>query len=111
MRVLAASVLAMESLVMGFAILLAMKDHSALALTLGGFLAILLILSAGLLKKKAGWVLGSTLQVALLAYGLVVTAMYLIGAIFAGLWIAAIIGGRKGEAARAAFLASPPPDA
>ena len=34
-------------------------------------------------------------------YGAVVTSMYVLGGIFALLWIAAIIVGRAGEAARA----------
>ena len=58
MRMLASSVLVMESFVMGFALLLAMKDHSSPALILGGVIAILCLLAPGLLKKKAGWILG-----------------------------------------------------
>lgn len=108
---LASSVLVMESFVMGFALLLAMKDHSSAALTLGVVIAILCLLAPGLLKKKSGWILGWVLQVALLAYGIVVTSMFLVGAIFLGLWIAAILVGKKGEAARAALLAAGPPNA
>jgi len=63
------------------------------------------------LKKKAGWILGWILQVGILAYGFVVTSMFLVGAIFLGLWIAAILVGKKGEAARAALLAAGPPNA
>jgi hypothetical protein len=37
--------------------------------------------------------------------------MFLVGAIFLGLWIAAIRVGKKGEAARAALLAAGPPNA
>jgi hypothetical protein len=35
------------------------------------------------------------------AYGFVVTAMFSMGALYTALWIAAIVVGRKGEAARA----------
>jgi len=111
MRMLASSVLVMESFVMGFALLLAMKDHSSPALVLGGVIAILCLLAPGLLKKKTGWIIGWILQVALLAYGFIVTSMFLVGAIFLGLWIAAIFVGKKGEAARAALLAAGPPNA
>ena len=111
MRMLASSVLVMDSFVMGFALLLAMKDHSSPALIIGGVIAILCLLAPGLLKKKIGWILGWSLQVALLAYGFVVTSMFLVGAIFLGLWIAAIRVGKKGEAARAALLAAGPPNA
>jgi hypothetical protein len=51
------------------------------------------------------------LQVAILGYGFVVTSMFIVGALYLGLWIAAILVGRKGEAARAALLAAGPPNA
>jgi hypothetical protein len=101
----------MESFIMGFSLLLAMKDHSSPGLILGGVIALLCLLAPGLLKKKVGWILGWILQVALLAYGFIVTSMFLVGAIFLGLWIAAIFVGKKGEAARAALLAAGPPNA
>jgi len=111
MRMLASSVLVMESFVMGFALLLAMKDHSSSVLIIGAVIAIACLLTPGLLKKKFGWVLGWILQAALLAFGFVVTSMFLVGAIFLGLWIAASLVGKKGEAARAALLAAGPPNA
>ncbi|CAN2234953.1 Protein of unknown function DUF4233 [actinobacterium SCGC AAA044-D11] len=108
MRVLSAAVLSMEAFVMGFAVLLAMGEHTGGALALGGALAIALLLNAGLMKKKVGWVLGSLLQIALIGYGYVVTPMYFMGAIFAALWIAAFLVGRKGEAIRAELLRQKP---
>lgn len=100
MRVLGAAVLTMESLLMGFALLIAKDSHSALPLWIGGLIALLLLLNAGILKRKSGWIIGSLLQVAMIAYGSVVPSFYFMGALFAGLWIAAIVVGRKGEAAR-----------
>ncbi len=47
----------------------------------------------------------------MLAFGLIVNSFLIIGVIFTGLWIAAILVGRKGEAARAALMASRTPDA
>jgi len=44
MRILGSAVLAMEFLVMGFALLLAMESHGALALSLGGALAVAILL-------------------------------------------------------------------
>jgi len=108
MRVLSAAVLSMEAFVMGFAVLLAMGEHTGGALALGGALAIALLLNAGLMKKKVGWVLGSLLQIALIGYGYVVTPMYFMGAIFAALWIASFLVGRKGEAIRAELLRQKP---
>jgi len=108
MRVLGSAVLAMEFLIMGFALLLAMEKHGALALSLGGALAIALLLTAGLMKKMTGWYLGTLWQLCLIAYGVVVPAMYFMGALFAVLWVSAYFIGKKGEAVRAALLANPP---
>jgi hypothetical protein len=104
MKVLAMSVLAMETMVMGFAVLLASKNHGAPALIWGGVIAALLVLALATLRIRVGWVLGSLLQVALVGYGFVATPLFFLGLLFMGLWIAAIVVGRKGEAARAAFL-------
>jgi hypothetical protein len=108
MRVLSAAVLSMEAFVMGFAVLLAMGEHTGGVLALGGAIAIALLLNAGLMKKKVGWVIGSALQLAMIGYGYVVTPMYFMGALFAALWIAAFLVGRKGEAIRAELLRQKP---
>ena len=105
MRVLAAAVLVMESLLMGFALLIAMGDASTTALWLGSLLSFLLFITAGLLKRKSGYLIGSVLQFGLIAYGLVVSQMYFMGALFGGLWIAALYLGRKGEAIKARLIA------
>lgn len=102
---LAAAVLSMQFFVMGFAILLAKDSHSSAAIIYGICVMLLLIAAAGMLKKKVGWVLGWLLQVALMAYSVIVPAMAIINVIFTGLWVAAIVVGRKGEAARANLLA------
>ena len=85
-----------------------MGEHSGLVLSLGGLISILLLLTAGLMKKKIGWVIGSILQVAMISYGYFVYSMYFMGALFAGLWIAAYVVGRKGEAIRAELLRQKP---
>ena len=83
MRILGSAVLAMEFLVMGFALLLAMEKHGSLALSLGGALALAILLTAGAMKRMTGWYLGSLLQIGLIAYGVVVPAMYFLGTLFA----------------------------
>ena len=105
MRVLGSAVLAMEFLVMGFAMLLAKDDSNSVTLIYGAVVMFLMIYAIRLLKKRSGWILGSLLQIAMAAYSSAVPLMAIISAIFIGLWIAAIIVGRKGEAARAALLA------
>ena len=101
MRILGATVLVMEGLTVSFGLLLAMSSADTIWLWAGGALALLLILTAGLLKRRSGWIIGSILQIGVFAYGFVVTAMFAMGVLYAGLWIAAIVVGRKGEAARA----------
>ena len=104
MKVLGTAVLSMEVMVMGFAVLLASKNESSRVLILGGAIALFLIFAAGMLRKRSGWILGSFLQCAMIAYGFVLTPLFFLGTLFGGLWVAAIVVGRKGEAARAALL-------
>ncbi len=109
MRVLGSAVLVMEFLVMCFAMLLAKDNHEPSTVIAGAIIAVLLLLTPGLLKKLTGWILGSILQFLMIAYAVVVPSMAIVGLIFGGLWIAAIVVGRKGEAARAALMASQTP--
>ena len=81
MRVLASSVLVMEALTMGFALLIAMNSSDGWTVLLGAVVAILLLFTPGLLKKRSGWILGSILQFFLVGYGAVVTMMYFLGGI------------------------------
>ena len=105
MRVLGSAVLSMEFLIMGFAMLLAKDQHDSSAIIYGAVVMFLMIYAIRLLKKRSGWILGSLLQIAMAAYSFVVPSMAIINILFMGLWVAAIIIGRKGEAARAALLA------
>ena len=93
---------------MGFAILLAMKDHSSAAIIYGCVISFLLFLAAALVRHPGGFVIGSIMQIAMIAFGFVVPSFFIIGVILIGLWVAAIVVGRKGEAARAALLAAGP---
>jgi len=105
MRVMAAAVLSMESILMGFALLIAKDSASSTQLWLGALLAIALLLCAGVLKRKYGYFLGSFLQICIVSYGLVVTSMYYLGALFMLLWVFAIVLGRRGEAIKARLIA------
>ena len=106
MRMLASAVLIMEVFIMGFAMLLAKDNHEPSTIIAGAVIILLMLLTPGLLKKRAGWILGSFLQLLMIGYAVVVPSMAIVGLIFGGLWIAAIVVGRKGEAARAALMAS-----
>lgn len=68
----------------------------------GGLLALLCVLAAGMLRRgSVGVVLGSVAQLLAVASGFLVPVMFFLGAIFAGLWVLAIVLGRRIEAARA----------
>lgn len=113
MRVLGASVLLAEAFVVFFAALVA-KDLSGLSTTtalLGGIvLALALVLTCGTLGRRQGYHLGSALQVVVVATGFVVPAMFLVGGLFAVLWVLALHFGAKGEriAAERKGLSGPP---
>ena len=109
MRVLGSAVITMEFLLMGFALLIAKAHHGATSIWIGAVIALLLLLTAGILKNTRGWIIGTILQIALIAYGTVVPLMYFMGALFAGLWATAYFLGKKGEAARAALIANGSP--
>ena len=110
MRVLGSAVLVMEFFVMGFAMLLAKDNHETSTIIAGAIIAILMLLTPGLLKKRTGWILGSLLQAMMMGYSVVVPSMAIVNVIFVGLWIAAYVVGKKGEAARAALLAKDSPN-
>lgn len=101
---MAASVLVFEALVVLFAVLVAIKTGplpAPAAWATGGGLALALLLTSGLLRFRAGYVLGWALQAALVAAGLVVPAMYFLGAVFALLWLVALRVGAGVDRVRA----------
>ena len=110
MRMLASAVLIMEVFIMGFAMLLAKDNHGSSTIIAGAVIALLMLLTPGLLKKRTGWILGSLLQFLMIGYAVVVPSMAIVGPIFGGLWIAAIVVGRRGEAIRAELMASRTPN-
>ena len=104
MRIMSAAVLTMESLLVGFALLIAKDSATSKELSIGAVIALLFILTAGLLKRRGGYLLGSILQLCLIGYGLVVPQMYFMGGLFLILWIFAIALGRRGEEIKASLI-------
>jgi hypothetical protein len=100
-RVLAASTLGFEALVVFFAGLVA-KDLSSLstgaALGLTGGLALACLVTAGLLRHRAGYAVGWVLQVAVVGLGFWVPVMFALGGVFGLLWFLALRLGRQAEA-------------
>lgn len=105
MKVLGRSVLVMEAITMGFALLLVRLENNRSELLIGAVIALLLFFNSGLLRSRFGWWLGWILQISVVLYGFVIPTMFFMGALFAALWAAAIYFGRKGEAIRAALIA------
>lgn len=50
-------------------------------------LAVLLIVAAGLQRRQVGLVLGTVLQVGLIACGVMTGAMYVLGIVFTAIWL------------------------
>ncbi|MHB1801572.1 MAG: DUF4233 domain-containing protein [Actinomycetes bacterium] len=103
-RVLAASVLVSEALVVLFGLLVARGLSGlpvAVVVGVGGAGALTCLVLAGLLRYRATYLVASLVQVVLVASGAVVTAMYFMGGLFALLWVAALVVGHRGEAIQA----------
>ena len=100
MRRLCATVLIFEAVVIGLAIPVAVTIAHAKPVqagVVGGVLAVAALVIAGLVGPGQGWTLagGTVLQVAVIATGVVVPAMYGLGVIFGALWLTAIWLGRR----------------
>jgi hypothetical protein len=108
MRQLCGTVLMMEAIILGLAIAPAIVLEHAdrpLAGGIGGALAVCALLLSGVVgRPRMGWALkaGTVLQVAVIAAGIVVPVMYVLGAIFAALWVTGIWLARRHEAPRPA---------
>jgi hypothetical protein len=95
-RQLCGTVLAMEAVVIGLSIPVAIVlEHArhGLAGGVGGGLAVCALLLSGLVGRPATpWAIwaGTALQAIVIAAGVVVSAMYVLGVIFAALWVTGI---------------------
>ena len=101
-RRLCGTVLIMEAVVIGLAIApaIALEHlHAGVAGGVGGALAVCALLLGGMVGRRA-WALwaGSALQVLVIAAGTLVPAMYVLGVIFAALWITGIWLARRLQA-------------
>jgi len=68
---------------------------AAAAAGVAGAAAVLALVAAGLLRSRIGYVLGWLAQLAGLALGLLTRSMFLVGAIFAGVWELAFVLGKR----------------
>ena len=113
MRQLCGTVLMMEAIILGLAITPAIVlEHAnrTLAGGIGGALAVCALLLSGVVgRPRRGWALkaGTVLQVAVIAAGVVVPVMYVLGVIFAALWVTGIWLARRHAAPRTAAARHP----
>src|SRR5690625_64384 len=103
---IAMSILVMEAIVLALTIPVGVAEPSlttAQAWTFGGGLAVLAVVAAGLLRRgRAGYVVGTVVQVGAIAMGFWVLRMFFRGGIVALLWFVLLRIGPEVERAKAA---------
>lgn len=105
MRAMCSAMLFLEAIVLGLAtpVMVSVEDvDTGAALGFGIGLALLALVTAGLLGRPWGYYVGHAVQVCAIGLGLLVPVMFFIGAMFAALWITAFLLGRRIEADKAA---------
>jgi hypothetical protein len=106
-QTLASIVLAFESFVAFFATLAAFGLQVAdaqLVWAVGLTCALLMILTPAVLRFSWGYWVGSLWQVLLIASGVLLWGMFVIGAMLAGLWIWALIAGSTIDKAKQIYF-------
>jgi hypothetical protein len=97
-RQFASTILTLEAFVVLFATLVAFGLRLAppgVLWLLGGSMALAMLLVAGMLRWPAGYWAGSVLQLPMVAAGLAIPEMFVVGGIFLLLWVVALrLGGR-----------------
>ncbi|WP_299924860.1 DUF4233 domain-containing protein [uncultured Nocardioides sp.] len=108
-RGMAAAVLSLEAITLGLTtpVMITIADVPAgTAVAVGLGLAIVCLLLAGMLRAEWAYLAGYVVQVAAIGLGFVIPVMFGLGAVFATLWTAADLLGRKIERERAAAWAA-----
>jgi hypothetical protein len=103
-RGVCAAVLSLEAITLGLTtpVMITIADVPAgTALTVGLGLAVVCLLLAGMLRAEWAYLVGYGVQVAAIGLGFVVPVMFGLGLVFAALWAAADLLGRKIERERA----------
>jgi hypothetical protein len=105
MRVVLMTVLIFEMIAFGLAIpvmILVSEVPAAAAAGFGAGAAALALAASALLRTSVGFVLGWLAQLAGLALGLLTTSMFIVGAIFAAVWVLAFVLGKRLDSSAAA---------
>src|SRR5215203_5708123 len=97
MRVVLMTLLIFE-VVFGLAIpgmILVSEVSAAAAAGFAGCAALLALIAAALLRSRVGYVLGWVVQGAGLALGFLTTTMFVVGALFAAVWVMSFVMGKR----------------
>lgn len=108
-RSMSAAVLTLEAITLGLTtpVLISIADVDGWLATLVGVgLALLCVLTAGMLRAEWAYGLGWVIQVAAIGLGFLIPMMFFLGAVFAALWWGAVFLGVKIERERAAAFAA-----
>lgn len=108
-RRLCAAILSLEAIVLGLSTLVLLplvKVSTGTALSVGIGLCVACILVAGLSRHQWALWLGWAIQVAAIALGFLITAMFVLGVVFLALWATAYFLGIRIERDRAAWEAA-----
>lgn len=108
-RALCAAILTFEAIVLGLTtpVLISVQDVGvAKGLWIGLGLTVLCVLTAGMLRREWAYWLGWLVQVAAIALGFEIHAMFFLGVIFFALWLTAFLLGVRIDADRAAAEAA-----
>ena len=100
--------LTLEAIVLALSVpvMIAVEDvDTGPAVGLGLGLAVLCIVTAGLLRHRWAYLVGHAVQAGAICLGFVVPVMFLVGTIFAVLWAAAYLVGRRIESDKARWAA------
>lgn len=104
MKRLCATLLVLQAVVTALSIPVAISVAHADAATaafIGGGLAVAGLVIAGLLRYRWAYIAGTVLQILVIATGFMVPVMFLLGIIFASLWVTVIWLARRVENAPA----------
>ena len=105
MRVVLLSVLIFEVIVFGLAIpvmILIGNVAPGAASGFGGGAALLAILAAGTMRRSAGYYLGWAAQLVGIALGFLTSTMFIVGVMFAAIWVISFVLGKRLDEAKAA---------
>jgi hypothetical protein len=105
MRVVLLSVLIFEVIVFGLAIPVMILIGNVAPGAAGGFgggAAALALLAAGALRRPVGYYLGWVTQVVGIALGFLTSTMFIVGVMFAAIWVISFVLGKRLDGAQTA---------